>query len=341
MKTMRKEQNNVKRIVEDVLEYGDLLLISNKGCGKTNSLMVLTREFREMENTRVIIFESFPKWSKEFDSIPYFVIHDSDVEETSHIVDFNDVFLRHERDYTVKRGSEIKEALRENKDLIFVSEIEDIEREAFLVYSIVKYFYRKNYRKAWKQSRNIERIIFILEESQNFFEASVIGKKVFNRLRKIFNVARNLNIHFVMATQRVQDLNTQIRGRSRFLIGRVNIDDYELKVKRLLRHSKYRKEVLTLPKGVFVYPSLDVLVKFPLFKQNGKPFEYKPSTIEQHLTAKEEPKPSLWDRIRNWFRNENGNEDEECEDTYSEDLLTACDEDAFNDAIDEEFLEEW
>jgi len=76
-------------------------------------------------------------------------------------------------------------------------------------------------------------------------------------------------------------------------------------------------------------------VKFPLFKQDGKPFEYKPKRQEEP-----KPKPSLWQKIRNWFRNET-EENEECEDTYSEDLLTACEEDAFNDSLDEMFLEDW
>jgi len=49
-------------------------------------------------------------------------------------------------------------------------------------------------------------------------------------------------------------------------------------------------------------------VKFPLFKQNGKPFEYKPEKPE----PKEEPKKSLWDRIKEALIKHK---------TYSEDLL--------------------
>lgn len=107
---MQQNNGQLKPIVKDVLDYGDLLLIANKGVGKTNSLMVLANEFRKLENTRVIIFEDFPKWCLEFDNIGYMVIHDSDVVETSHTIDVEQYFLRHERDYSVLKGLEIKQA---------------------------------------------------------------------------------------------------------------------------------------------------------------------------------------------------------------------------------------
>ena len=167
---------------------------------------------------------------------------------------------------------------------IFTMEIKDIERTAFFIYSIVNHFYRKQYLRAKKYGVKAikEQIVFIIEESQNVFDSSTISKKLFNRMRKIFSVSRNLKMHYVMASQRLQDLNTKIRSRTRLLIGRVSLDDFELKFSRLLRHSKYRKEVLHLPKGVFFYPALDSLISFPRFKQDSKPYEWQ---------AKPQPKP--------------------------------------------------
>lgn len=271
------QQNDVvKELCMDVLSYGDLLLIANKGCGKTNTLEILARAFRNTLNTRVIIFEDFPKWCIEFDKVPFVIIKDIDVIETSHTIDMENYFLRHERDYTVLKGREIKQALAENKDLIFVSEIQDIERQAFFIYSVINHFYRKNYLRAYKKYNNHEKIIFIIEESQNVFDSTTISKKLFNRLRKIFSVARNLDLHFVLASQRLQDLNTKIRGRTRLLIGRIGIDDYQLKIRRLLRHSKHRKEVLNLEVGSFLYPSSHKIIRFPKFQPTSQPYEYKP-----------------------------------------------------------------
>ena len=185
-------------------------------------------------------------------------------------------------------------------------EIKDINRTAFFIYSIVNHFYRKAYLRAYKNYRKKEHIIFIIEESQNVFDCSTINKTLFNRLGKIFSVARNLDLHFVLCSQRLQDLNTKIRARCRLLIGEISLDDYELKFERLLRHSKHKEHVLSLPKGVFLYPKLDTLTSFPLFKQSGKPYLWKPKLKPQpQETFRDSWKPrrkkGLWNRFWNWL----------------------------------------
>ena len=283
-----KQQNNVEieSLLEDVFKFGDMLLIANKGTGKTNSLMCLASEIQKLPNTRLIIFEDFPKFCLEFDGIPYMRIRDSDVIETKHTVDIEDYFLRHERDYTVRRGKEIRENLDKNKDLIFTMEITDIERTCYFVYSIVNYFYRKAYLRKYKEYAKQERIVFVIEESQNVFDSSIVSKKLFNRLRKIFSVARNLDLHFILASQRLQDLNTKIRGRTKLLIGNVSLDDYELKVNKLLKHSAYRQEILSFERGVFLYTANDSIIKFPKFAPTGKPYELKPLPKVQESAPK-------------------------------------------------------
>lgn len=280
--TLEKQQNdgNLKPLIDDVLKFGDLLLIANKGCRKTNALMELAQQFRNLEDTKVIIFEDFPKWCMEFDSIPYMMIHDDDVTEYSHVLDTEDYFIRHERDYEVHRGAEIESFLESNKDLIFTMEISDIERSCFFIYSIVEHFYRKAYLRRYKGYDKTERIVFFIEESQNVFDSSTVSKKIFNRLRKIFSVARNLDLHFVLASQRLQDLNTKIRGRTRLLIGQVSLDDWELKVRRLLRNSEYKTEILEFERGKFLYAATDTVIKMPLFESNGQPFEFVPQITE-------------------------------------------------------------
>jgi hypothetical protein len=291
----QQKDGKIKSLIEDVLKFGDMLLIANKGIGKTNALMVLAQKFRELQDTKVIIFEDFPKFALEFDALPYFIVKDSDVTETSHTVDVEDYFLRHERDYSVKRGSEIQEFLEKNKDCIFTIEISDIERSAFFIYSVVQYFYRKHYLRKFKNYSKTERIVFVIEESQNVFDSSTISKKIFNRLRKIFSVARNLDLHFVLASQRLQDLNTKIRGRTRLLLGQVSIDDWELKIRRLLRNSKYKTEILNFERGKFLYTANDTLIQFPKFEANGKPYQWqKPKPKE---TEKPQKKRGILDTI--------------------------------------------
>lgn len=264
----------LSEILKDLDNYGDLLLIANKGVGKTMSLMYLAQEIRKQPDTRVIIFEDFPKWCLEFDSIPYLEICDRDIVESKTLTDKKDIFLYHAKDYTVKRYEDITGILEDSKDCIFTMDIDDIERCAFFIYSIVQYFHRKAYKRKFFSTIKHEKIVFIVEEAQNIFDSSTISKKIFNRMKKIFSTARNMDIHFIMCSQRLQDLNTKIRGRMRLLIGQVSMDDYELKIHRLMRHSKYRAEVLTFDRGTFVYTPTDTVIKFPLFKAEGKPYSW-------------------------------------------------------------------
>ena len=283
-----QQNNDITKLCEDVLDFGDLLLIASKSHGKTETLKTLAKELKSMENVRIFIFEDFPKFIHEFEAIAYFVVNDNDVRQTEHTIDMENYFLRHERSYTILRGNEIKQFLKENKHGIFLMNIKDVERTAFFIYSIVQHFYRKAYLKAYLKAYKYgtkaikEKIVFIIEESQNVFDSSTISKKLFNRMRKIYSVSRNLGLHYIMCSQRLQDLNTKIRSRTRLLVGRISLDDFELKFSRLLRHSKHRKNVLSLPKGVFLYPALDSLIAFPRFKQDSKPYQWKP---------KSEPKP--------------------------------------------------
>ena len=280
-----KQQKNVEAIVKDILDYGDMLLISEKGHGKTEALKTLASRFRAQPNTRVIVFEDFPKWINEYEPIPFMRIRDKDVIETEHTIDVENYFLRHERSFTVKRGSAIKEALNENKDLIFLMQTESIEKTAFFIYSVVRYFYRKHYLRAYKGYSKFERVVFIVEESQNCFDSSIISKKIFNKLRKIFSVARNLGLHFILASQRMQDLNTKIRARTRLMLGRISLDDYELKIRRLLRHSKYRKDILHFDRGIWLYVATDTEFQMPLLSQQ----KYKPYEIMK--PQKKQPQP--------------------------------------------------
>ena len=285
-KKMQQKNEQVKALVQDVLATGDLLLISEKSHGKTEALKTLASEFRKQPNTRVIIFEDFPKWIHEFECIPFMRIRERDVKETQHLIDLeNDFFLRHERSYSVLRGKELKEALESKKDIIFLMQFESIEKSAFFIYSVVKYFYRRAYLRLYKGYKKHEKVMFFVEESQNCFDSSVISKKIFNRLRKIFSVSRNLFLHFIMATQRMQDLNTKIRARTRLMLGRVSIDDYELKINRILRHSQYRKEILDFEKGNWLYVATDTKIKLPMLpKQQIKPYE-----INKPLKPRKEP----------------------------------------------------
>jgi len=299
------QQSNIalKLLASDILRFGDLLIIGNKGTGKTNTLMQLTKEFRRDNQNKIIIFETFPKWLHEYDTIPYLYIEDTDVRQTFSAIELNedDYFVRTSKDYSILRGTEINEALDISKDLLFTMEIEDTDRISFFISSVIYRFYRKHYLKAFKYGIDSikQNVIFVCEEAQNLFDSTIISKKLFNKLRKMYSESRNLKLHFVMCSQRLQDLNTKIRGRTQLMLGRVNIDDYDLKIHRILRNSQYRKQVLNFKVGEFVYAPTDTKIQFNKFRQDGKPFAIEKLFTKPNLEIQ---KPSLLTRIKRLWK---------------------------------------
>ena len=83
-------------------------------------------------------------------------------------------------------------------------------------------------------------------------------------------------MHLVCVALRLQDLSPKIRSKMTICLSQISLDDYQLKVRNLLRNSKYRELITELPKGKFVYPTTDQLITVEPFQQMGKPFEWQP-----------------------------------------------------------------
>jgi uncharacterized protein (DUF2225 family) len=86
---------------------------------------------------------------------------------------------------------------------------------------------------------------------------------------------RNLKMHLICVTLRLQSLSPKIRSTMSILCSRVSLDDFQLKVRNLLRNSEFRDIITELPKGEFVFPELDLKLTTEPFKQNGLPYEVK------------------------------------------------------------------
>lgn len=273
-----------RRLIEKFSEHGDLVVLRIKGSCKTTLLMNLARELRKEPKSRVLILETFPKWIHEFDTIPYYCIKNEDVQtsENTPYLDEGCSYIQWSRDYTLKNADRLELALKQNKDLIILIECEDMERISWVMSHIIYHFYRKQYLRAKANSLNSvgEHIYFLVEESHNLLDSTVIAKKIFNKLRKIQNEFRNLNMHLVCVALRLQDLNPKIRTKMAIMLSQISLDDYQLKIRALLRNSAFKEEITRLPKGKFVYPSKDETLETRPFEQIGKPFELK-----------EEPKP--------------------------------------------------
>jgi hypothetical protein len=282
--TTETHTTDYKTLIEKISEHGDLVILGVKGSCKTTLLMHLARELRTDHN-RVIVFETFPKWIHEFDRIAYMTIKESDVElkENLPYIEPDRAYIQWSKDYKIMNAEDVIQCLKENKDVIFLIECEDMEKISAFMTFVIYQVYRKQYLRA--KANNLEKVNenfwFLTEESHNLLDSTVIAKKTFNKLRKIQNEFRNLKMHMICVALRLQDLSPKIRAKMSILLARVSLDDYQLKIWNLLRHSKFRTEITQLEKGKFVFPETNSIVTTEPFKAEGKPFEWKPIKPEQ------------------------------------------------------------
>ena len=107
---------------------------------------------------------------------------------------------------------------------------------------------------------------------------------------------RNFGLFAVLITQRIQDLNTYFRCRTSLGIGRISLDDWDLKIRRLLRLIEDKKKILTMPKGSFYFSAINDIITFPMFKPSN-PKEFIPN-IKQ-LQPQKPKRKTLTQKIKN------------------------------------------
>ena len=283
-----------KSLIEKV--SGDLVILGAKDTCKTTLLKHLARELSKDARNTVVIMETFPKLIFELDNnFGYFIIANSDVQEyeTSMQLDMGYSYIQWAYNYHLVCAKQLEQVLKTERNLIILVECEDMEKISFVMTQIIYYYYRKQYQRAKQNCLHTinEQIWFLVEEAHNILDSTVIAKKVFNKLRKIQNEFRNLDMHMICVALRLQDLNPRIRTKMSILLARVSLDDYQLKIRALLRNSVYRDEITNLEKGQFVFPQTDEIIETQPFQQINKPFEI------QFIDTPKQSKPSLLKRI--------------------------------------------
>lgn len=280
----QSDERKVSRLLSEVV---DLTLISEKGHGKTVACQNLASKITARPDARLIIFETFPKWSLEFPS-PFLEIPQSWIIETSKAVNLDKTWIQHENAFSVLHGDFITDFLRQNKNVTFLIEHEDIEAIAFFEYSVIYHFYRLKYDLLRKGYSINEDVYFVIEEAQNSLDSHILSSKLFRRYRKLFSEMRNMKLHAFLITQRLQDLSTYFRCRTSLGIGKVQLDDFDLKLKRMLTPIGKAKDVLTLEKGSFYFTAIDDIIHFPKWTPQ-KPKRWtprKPEPKKESLVAK-------------------------------------------------------
>jgi len=293
MKTERKVSvltakpipQNYDKKIQKILENSiDLTFVSEKGHSKTVAVENLASKIIENPRNRLIVFESFPKWINEF-PISFMEIPQNWIIQTDKTIDLENTWIRHEKSYRLLNEPMINQFLKENKNCIFLVDSDDIEAIAYFAYSIVYKFYRRKYDMLRKGYPITDKVYFVLEEAQNSLDRFVLTKSLFNRYRKLFSEARNMGLRWILITQRLQDISTYFRCRTSLAIGKISLDDWDLKLNRMLKPIGCGKQILKMPIGSFYFSCINDIVQFPEW-QKSKAKEWHPKQTIQYKTVK-------------------------------------------------------
>jgi len=306
---------SLKSLIKDAVQFGGIHLVANKQVGKTNAKMCLTSEAMTIPNLKTIIIDTVGIWRNRFSQIRFYTIPQNSLTITEQPIGYRlngSPFYR--KTYKIRQPyhCEALKLINDPKPILFDIELKDTEAIGYFASWIIETLYDKQRIRAKYWKGNLQHTYLItLEEAENIFDSS-FDKKLFNRMRKIYNECANMKIAIISSSQAIQEVNVKFRRKMHaYLIGRISLDDYELKIRNILRHSQHRKDVTTLKRGSFIYTANDTIIKFPKFKQKGIPIEIKPFSLcpepkpkHSHLWQTLQPKKRLttWQKLKRFFR---------------------------------------
>lgn len=146
-----------------------------------------------------------------------------------------------------------------------------------------------------------------MKEAHNLLDSSILAKTTFNKLRKMQAEFRNLKMHLICVTIRLQNLSPKIRSTMSLLLSRVSLDDNQLKIRQLLRNSEFKNLITELPKGEFVFPELNLKLNTEPFMQIGKPYlwiqpeepKQQTPTFYKSVPTSDKTKRTFWQKLFN------------------------------------------
>ena len=244
----------MKKIVEGLMNNGKLIVLGVNGSGKTNAVFYITRylmntkEYKE-NRLRIRICDSVGIWRWTFDKVAFLDTSKS-------------------RNMPEDEGT-----------LILDLPFSDTDINTGIIEALVRSDYVKQREDMIKNNGQASMIrTTIIEEAQNVLQS---GKQSKFWL-KMLSESRNQKMFMIFICQRLADLSTRAVERCKYwIMGNVVGDNDEAKLRRAFgKRGKAIVEVLmSLQRGEFLFldrenPELAFKIKFPLFVQNGVPYEW-------------------------------------------------------------------
>lgn len=246
------------KILKGLMDNGKLLIIGLPQQGKTTTAMHIIRKLTETKEFQegmlmIKINDTANVWKWKFDKIPYV-----DVTKTHNIPETERIMLL---------------------DLGYT----DNKLNTSIIETVVKgdYYRQREMINRLEGKINIRRI-YVIEEIQNILGTYSMNGESGRFWLKEISEGANYGQYIIGLGQRLADISTKIVERCRFLlIGALTGDNDLIKLKRMLGNEKANVLDLVrgLKKGEFLWldkenPENSMKIYFPIFVQNGKPYEY-------------------------------------------------------------------
>lgn len=264
------------------LRNGGVHFVSGKGYGKSTALKHIARYYSKQPNTYVIIADTILNWCLSFDSCPFFTIKEDAIQEKVKNIEINDgkSYLVWAKEYLIDREpfDFIDSMIKQKQQLILLNvELMEIDLVGTFQAKLIDHLYqRQRIKKKYHKGNLPEQYVLISEETEAVFDNSTLDRHTMSRTRKEFAEMANLRIAMFSCSQRLQEISTKFRGKmDSYLIGHTSIEDFDLKLCRMLKFSKHREEILSLGKGQWLDTKSDNIITFPDFMPNGQPYEIK------------------------------------------------------------------
>lgn len=246
---------NLDDIIRKTFVTGQLIVVATKQHGKTNASFWLLRRIMESqmhkENViKTMIFDPILRHRYGFDSVPYI-----DITKTRMLPMVQDLIV----------------------DVPF---IDSHQTRNAITNVLMQDFIRKRKIKEDFEGKLPFINFYLVEEMQDVWGTHSLSGNQGRFAKTIFSQCKNLDMVIFGTTQRLADVSAKIVERTRYyLIGALTGDNDGKKIASI-SNKNVVEEVKALKRGEFLFldrenPETFLIIYFPVFKQNGKPYAYQ------------------------------------------------------------------
>lgn len=282
-----QQQKQFEAMINQAMHEGGIQLTAMKGYGKTRMLFSIAQTIRNLENSRVIIFDGSLAWLYNFSRIPAFNINEEDIQATKQKTAL-DI-----EDYSFTNWQIVKLALETHKDLLFRLKTRKPSKRGFAIRTIINYLdtLQRNEIEQSATHQPQKSIAYFIEEFQDAFNNRSTLRNDCEEFLSVFNESRNQKESFFTCSQRETDCSKTLRTKQLMLYGKIPECDKSAYHRRLEKQCGINFS--NLPLRTWIFEGQKIVS--PNWIQQQKPF-----IINRMLRAKYQTETQTKNKLPLW-----------------------------------------